>query len=274
MSSDSIAVGSALAPARRRALGQVFLSARWQLLAMLNWEIDPAVLEPFIPRGCELDFDGGKTFVSVVGFLFLDTRLLGIPVPLHRSFEEVNLRFYVRRISGGELRRGVAFIKEIVPRWTIAQTARLCYNEPYVALPMAHEVTGPASALTSSTGEEIRSRNGECSGRIAYRWRFDGRWNALELQYGGDLTPLAPGTHEEFIAEHHFGYCPQRDGSTVEYEVQHPPWHIWRAAAAMLDANIEALYGPRFTAVLTQPPTSAFLADGSAVVVMRPVRIG
>src|SRR5205085_6664081 len=99
MSSDTIAVGHTLAPAKARTVRGVFLSARWQLLAMLNWKIEPAILEPLVPRGCELDFHDGKTFISLVGFLFLDTRVLGVPVPLHRNFEEVNLRFYVRRTS-------------------------------------------------------------------------------------------------------------------------------------------------------------------------------
>src|SRR5687768_2327991 len=108
MSSGSIAVSAAAAaasPAKTRAAGPVFLSARWQALAMLNWEIDPAVLEPLVPQGTELDFHDGKTYVSMVGFLFLDTRVLGWPVPLHRNFEEVNLRFYLRRVAGDEIRR-------------------------------------------------------------------------------------------------------------------------------------------------------------------------
>jgi uncharacterized protein len=275
MSSDSIAVDQAFTQVRIRTLRRMFLSARWQLLAMLNWEIDPAILEPLVPPGCELDFHSGKTFVSLVGFLFLDTRVLGVPVPFHRNFEEVNLRFYVRR-RGGEQGRGVAFIKEIVPRWTIAQTARLCYNEPYVALPMAHEVTGPAGELCWPGGQEpaVRSRRESCGGKAAYRWRFDDRWNSIELQYMGERAPLVPGSHEEFIAEQYFGYCAQRDGGTIEYQVEHPPWNIWPAVAALLDVNVGAFYGPRFAAVLTQPPMSAFLADGSAVAVMRPRRIG
>src|SRR6476659_7093850 len=187
MSSDTIAVGSPVAPAKTRVVRPVFLSARWQLLAMLNWEIEPSLLEPFVPRGCELDFHHGKTFISLGGFRFLDTRIFGVPVPLHRNFEEVNLRFYVRRMSGREVRRGVAFIKEIVPRWAIAQTARWCYNEPYVALPMAHEMTGPALGFAVARGREaaVRSQNGEPCGKIAYRWKFDGRWNSIDVEYAG-----------------------------------------------------------------------------------------
>ena len=82
---------------------------------MLNYEVDPAILRPFVPAGCELDAWNGRTLVSMVGFRFLDTGVLGIPIPLHRHFDEVNLRFYVGRRPGDEWRRGVVFIKEIVP---------------------------------------------------------------------------------------------------------------------------------------------------------------
>src|SRR5688572_28860130 len=174
---------------------------------MLNWEIDPAVLGPLVPAGTELDFHEGRTFVSMVGFLFLDTRLLGLPVPLHRNFEEVNLRFYVRRQVAGEVRRGVAFIKEIVPKWAIAQTARWCYNEPYVALPMNHEITGPlrehiqASGRRQPPGNVALPTDSQPAGQVAYRWRFAGRWNSLSLDYAGAPAPLLAGSLEEFIAE-------------------------------------------------------------------------
>lgn len=281
MSSGSLAMNTTLAPATTKALRRVFLSARWHLLAMLNWQIEPELLAPFVPPGLELDFHERKTFISLVGFLFRDTRLLGLPVPGHCHFEEVNLRFYVRRVVDGEMRRGVAFLREIVPRWAIAQTARACYNEPYIALPMRHEVTGPAAKFASSPAcsenEESGARNQESgsrseeSGKVAYRWKLHGRWNSLQLEYAGPRFPLASGSHEEFIAEHYWGYCGQRRGGTVEYEVVHPRWSIWRTSHATLTCpSAAALYGPQFAEVLAEPPTSAFLADGSPVAVLRP----
>jgi uncharacterized protein YqjF (DUF2071 family) len=271
MSSGSLAVNPVAAIGRTKVVRRVFLTARWQLLAMLNWEVEPALVEPLVPHGTELDYHDGKTFVSLVGFLFRDTRVLGIPVPLHRNFEEVNLRFYVRRIVDGDIRRGVAFVKEIVPRWAIAQMARVCYNEPYVALPMRHEVSGPAAeaAGVGSRG----SGAGEDGGRVAYSWLFCSRWNSLEVQYAGAKTPLIAGSHEQFIAEHYWGYCGQRNGSTVEYQVEHPPWNIWPAVEAKIECDAAALYGAQFAQVLSQPSTSAFLADGSAIAVMKPTRI-
>jgi uncharacterized protein YqjF (DUF2071 family) len=287
MSSGSIAVNTAVAdsPGRTKAGRRVFLSARWQALAMLNWEIEPAILEPFVPAGTELDFHAGKTYVSMVGFLFLDTRVLGWPVPLHRNFEEVNLRFYVRRVVGGEVRRGVSFIKEIVPKWAIAQTARWCYNEPYIALPMRHEITGPLSrhaflgsrhaphGIHHAPRDDGSEMPADSRGCIRYQWRFANRWNSLALNYSGTSDPLVPGSLEEFIAEHYWGYCPQRDGGTVEYQVEHPPWQVWQGAELQFDCDIAALYTPRFAALLCQPPSGGFLADGSAVAVMSPLRI-
>ena len=102
---------------------------------MLNYVVDPALIERLVPVGTEIDYENGETFVSIVGFLFLDTRLLGVPIPLHRDFEEVNLRFYMRRKSADNWRRGVVFIRELVPRRAIALVARAFYGERYVAPP-------------------------------------------------------------------------------------------------------------------------------------------
>ena len=93
-----------------------FLTACWRHLVMLNFTADPALLEPYVPPGTQLDFHDGRTFLSIVGFRFLNTRILGIPIPFHTNFDEVNLRFYVRRETPAGPRRGVVFIREIVPR--------------------------------------------------------------------------------------------------------------------------------------------------------------
>jgi uncharacterized protein YqjF (DUF2071 family) len=224
---------------------------------MLNYEVEPQMLEPLVPRGTELDYFQGRTFISVVGFMFLDTRLLGLPIPFHRNFEEVNLRFYVRRRLESETRRGVVFVKELVPRWAIATVARWSYNEPYSALPMRHAIEQP--------NEQLKS--------VRYQWRVKGDWQGLQVDCEGQPQALAPGSQEEFIAEHYWGYCRQRNGSTVEYHVQHPPWRIHRATHAALDLAVAKFYGEPFSDVLSSPPTSAFVADGSNVVVGKPRRM-
>lgn len=238
---------------------RTFLSAEWRWLAMLNHRVDPSLLAPLVPAGTELDGWRGATFVSVVGFLFRRTRVLGVPIPFHRDFEELNLRFYVRRVVGGEIRRGVVFVKELVPRRAIATVARLVYNEPYRALPMRHRVD-----LDASTGDPAY---------VEYGWRLGGRSGRVSVVPRGPPAPIAAGSEEEFITEHYWGYTRQRDRSTVEYEVEHPRWRVWQVSESTLDADLEALYGADFARVLAGPPSSAFLADGSAVRVMRPVRL-
>jgi len=251
-----------------------FLSARWHALAMLNYAPDPAGHAPLVPRGTVLDSHDGRTYVSVVGFLFLGTRVLGLPIPFHRNFEEVNLRFYVRREVSGEVRRAVTFVKEIVPRWAIATTARWTYNEPYLALPMQHSVGGPAREFVRQTaGFSAASADRSSLSSVSYSWRFAGRWNSLWVRHQGESAALVDGSHEQFIAEHYWGYCPQRDGGTVEYRVVHPSWRVWQGADAQLDCDVAALYGPQFVPFLQGPPATAFVADGSEVAVMRPIRI-
>ncbi len=228
---------------------------------MLNYPIDASVLEPLAPRGTTVDTYQGVAYVSIVGFLFLQTRVLGVPVPWHRDFEEVNLRFYVRRFSGDDWRRGVVFVREIVPKAVIAAVARTVYNEQYLALPMAHRIDfsgGADPALPAS---------------VEYRWLVDERWNHVRATTGQAPRESAPGSLEEFITEHYWGYVRQRDGSTVEYEVEHPRWLVAPAETSELACNAAHLYGERFAQALTSAPKSAFIATGSNVAVYRGVRL-
>jgi uncharacterized protein len=242
------------APAKR------FLRAEWQALAMLNYEVDPAALAPYVPAGTEIDGWGGRVYVSMVGFRFLRTRVLGLAIPLHRDFDEVNLRFYVRRYAPDGLRRGVAFVKEVVPRTATAWVARAVYGERYVALPMRHEVALPDPAQPGT-------------GHASYGWRFGDAWQRLRVDVDGTAALPSLGSEAEFITEHYWGYARQRDGSTLEYRVEHPRWRVWRGAAGELECDVRAFYGERLAKALEQPPTSCFIAEGSEVTVTRGVRL-
>lgn len=228
-----------------------FLTAEWRHLLMLNYAIDPAVLAPYVPPGTELDYYQGTTFVSVVGFQFLKTRVMGVAIPWHRNFEEVNLRFYVRHRSSDGWRRGVVFVRELVPRWAIAAVARICYGEAYRALPMRHTLRVNPDGIF-----------------VEYEWRNGQRWESISAQ--GDGTPqlVHQGSIEEFITEHYWGYTGQRDCCT-EYQVEHPRWKVWRATRPILDAHVASLYGPPFVKSLSTPPVSTFIAEGSEVTVRR-----
>lgn len=237
---------------------RVFLTAAWQHLAMLNYEVEPRLLAPFLPDGTELDHYSGKVFVSVIGFRFLKTKLFGcLSIPMHSHFEEVNLRFYVRRRVRDEVRRGVVFIREMVPRRAIAFVARVFYNENYVALPMAHEIC----ALDDSQL------------RVAYRWRSGKVWSGISLETDGAPEVPAEGSVEQFITEHYWGYAAQPRGGCVEYRVGHPPWKVWRVRQSTFDGDGEKFYGKEIAGVLRGMPQSAFLAEGSVVTVMRGLRL-
>ena len=238
-----------------------FLTAQWKWLAMLNYEIDPSVLSKRVPRGTEIDYWNGRCYVSMVGFLFLDTKVLGLPVPFHRDFEEVNLRFYVRRNADDGWRRGVSFIKEIVPKFAIAAVAQIVYNENYVSTPMRRDIE------TEENGELKKN------GRVEYGWKWDDRWNSLSVRTAGDPQPMITGSEEEFIAEHYWGYSLQRDGGTVEYKVEHPKWRVWQVSEHSFDCDVEQLYGKEFVPFLSASPTSAFLAEGSLIAVYNGVRV-
>jgi uncharacterized protein YqjF (DUF2071 family) len=234
------------------AIGQTFLTAEWRSLVFLNYEVDSNLLRPFVPRGTELDFWSGMTFLSLVGFRFLNTKICGLRVPFHSDFNEVNLRFYVVRKVGLETRRGVVFIREIVPRRAIAFIAGAFYHEKYVALPMSHATVPTCGSAFS----------------IHYRWKPQNLWNAIQLESEGEFQEVEPGSEQKFITEHYWGYSSQPNGGSTEYEVVHPSWRTCLAKKAEFSGEVEELFGRQFAAVLQQPPTSAFLAEGSPVGVM------
>jgi len=235
----------------------VFLTAEWRYLAMLNYEVDLSVLRSLVPKGTELDERNGSHFISLVGFLFLDTHVLGVPAFFHRDFEEVNLRFYVRREMGGETRRGVVFVRELVALPLVAGAARLTYNEPYRTVPMQHTVVSTAGELQS----------------VEYRFGGPHDECRLAIHASGELKEIAPGSEEEFLTDRGWGYTRQRDGGTIEYRVVHSRWNVWPNAGSELDGPLAEFYDEPFASILSGAPASAFIADGSPVAVRLPERI-
>ena len=235
-------------------MSRPFLTAEWRYLVMLNYDITPDVLVPLLPRHTAIDLWRGRALVSVVGFRFVKTRVGGIaPLLLHQQFEEVNLRFYVRReLPDGTVRRGVTFVRELVPKALVATVARIVYNEPYRALPMRSEAPDEAT---------------DAPGRVAYEWLLDGRWQRVAATaVGGPLLP-ASDSEATFISEHYWGYGRLKDGRTAEYEVTHPRWRVWDATSPEFTGDAAALYGREFVYALSRPPSSALVAEGSAVAV-------
>ncbi|HUQ99313.1 MAG TPA: DUF2071 domain-containing protein [Gemmatimonadaceae bacterium] len=234
-----------------------FLTADWRYLAMLHYEVEPAVLASLVPKGTELDDRDGHHYIGLVGFLFLDTRIFGLPALFHQNFEEVNLRFYVRRDVGGERRAGVTFIREMVPLTFVSEAARLTYNEPYRTVPMQHALA-------------------ETNGRLhSVEYLFGGQRDQCRfaLHADGPAREIQPGSQEEFFSERGWGYTVQRDGGTIEYRVKHERWRVWPNARWELVGELASFYDPPFADIISGEPSSAFIADGSSVSVYLPQRI-
>jgi len=231
-----------------------FLKAEWNNLAMFNYAVEPSLLQPFVPLGTELDGFEGRTYVSLIGFEFNRTRVCGIAVPFHRSFEEVNLRFYVKRAA----RRGVVFIRELVPKYAVAAIARRAFGEKYSCVPMSHRV----SARKEDGAIEAEYSWGPARNRCRMRLVAEG---ASHLPGDGSLA--------QFITEHYWGYAAQRDGGSLEYEVQHPQWPVREAQSAEFWGDSSCFYGPVFAMLLSGAPDSGFFVEGSPVTVFKGARI-
>lgn len=230
------------------------LAAAWRRLVMLNFEVDPAALAPLVPRGTELDDFEGATYASIVGFMFLDSRLFGLPIPFHHSFEEVNLRFYVRRRADDGWRRAVVFVRELAPKRCVSWVARTFYGEHYVTVPMAHGMD------EHETDADAPPR------RVEYAWIHRCRPGRVVATCDADAwTTPAAGSLAEFIVEHYWAYTALPRGRTREYRVAHPRWHVAPAASASFSANVANLYVGAFAPFLSKPPASALLVDGSPV---------
>ena len=225
-----------------------FLDAEWRKLIMANYLVEPALLQPYIPAKTEPDTWQGNTYISLVGFMFRETKVMGIKVPYHINFPEVNLRFYVRYKENNEYKRGVVFIKEIVPKPAISYIANTLFHERYVTLPMKHHTHLNDNRL-----------------HVGYQWKHKKRWNSLEVVAGKEGLSLAGGSEEEFITEHFWGYSAINKNKTGEYKVAHPRWEIYPVQQYSINCNFGELYGSDFTILSDQTPCSVFLAEGSPI---------
>jgi len=227
-----------------------FITSEWRKLVLVNYTVDPALLKNYLPYGTEMDLWEGKCYLSLVGFMFLNTKVLGLKIPYHTNFEEVNLRFYVKRKVRGEWRRGVVFIKEIVPKRTITYIANHLYNENYETLPMKHHWK-----------EKAHSRV------IEYAWEKNSKWQFVRLIAELNSSEIEPGCETEFITEHYWGYAKVNDKKTNEYEVTHPRWMKYEVLDHLVDVDFGLTYGNSFNMLNTMDPTSVMLAEGSTITV-------
>lgn len=227
-----------------------FLKAEWRKLAIANYVINPAVLAKYIPPGTELDLWNGNCYVSLVGFMFKNTKLLGLKIPFHVNFEEVNLRFYVKRFENGTWKRGVVFIKEIVPKPALAFIANSIYKEHYETMPMLHK-------WEENDTERI----------VTYQWKKNKQWQSFKII--ADLAPskIEENSETEFITEHYWGYSKVNENVTNEYEVTHPKWQQYNLKSAEIKVDFGLVYGNDFEFLNNLKPESVMLAEGSEITV-------
>lgn len=227
-----------------------FLHAAWEKLAIANYWVDSSILRPFVPLGTELDLWQGKCYVSLVGFMFLNTRLMGVKVPFHVDFEEVNMRFYVKRFDGAQWKRGVVFIKEFVPKPALAWVANTIYGEHYAVAKMRHQWNLAADSL-----------------EVSYGWKWQGKWQTIFLNASPVAVQMEQGSEVEFITEHYWGYVRINDHLSYEYEVTHPKWAHYPVKEFSIQVDFGKVYGPAFAALSDHRPVSVMLAEGSDITV-------
>ena len=229
----------------------VFLKAKWEDIIMANYEIDPDVLQPFLPKGVTLDLFDGKAYVSLVGFMFKKTKLFNIPIPWFGSFEEINLRFYVKRVEpDGQIKRGVVFINETIPYPIVAWMANKLYKEHYTVVPTKHLIEA----------------NGQLK-KIQFDWKLDAKWNSISVECETESSPMIANSFEQFIFEHYYGYTKIDEQQTEEYQLQHPSWMTHKVLDYSIDCDFTAMYGNSFSVLNHCKPTAVFIAKGSDVAI-------
>ncbi len=227
----------------------LFLKAKWENIIMVNYEIDPEILLPFIPKGVELDLFDGRCYISLVGFMFKNTKLFNVPIPFFGNFEEINLRFYVKRIEENNIiKRGVVFINETIPYPIVAWVANKLYNENYTVVPTKHKIV---------TENRIK--------KVNFEWLINQKWNSIEVTSSIASQKMKPNSLESFIYEHYYGYTKIDENKTEEYKLQHPSWKISDVVDSEINCDFEAMYGKSFSILNQIKPAAVFIADGSAV---------
>jgi uncharacterized protein YqjF (DUF2071 family) len=229
---------------------KVFLKAKWENIIMANYQIEPELLLPFLPKGVSLDLHQGKAYVSLVGFLFKNTKLFNVPIPFFGSFEEINLRFYVVKKEGNELKRGVVFINATIPYRLVAWIANKLYKENYTVVPTKHQL------ISSSETNHIK-----------FEWLLQKKWNSIAVDFDSKAESMKTDSLEKFIYEHYYGYTKINELQTEEYQLKHPSWKTHKITNYKIDCDFEAMYGKSFSILNQTQPSAVFIAEGSDVAI-------
>jgi uncharacterized protein len=228
-----------------------FLKAEWRKLVMFNYGIDPTLIQHLVPPHTKMDFWNNTCYVSLVGFMFENTRVKGFKIPFHIHFEEINLRFYVQ-YEDPQMgpKRGVVFIKEIVPKRMISFVANTLYRENYITLPMKNKRHVENNLV-----------------HVEYGLKKSKTWYHFGVTAKNSPEELVNLSETEFITEHFWGYAKWNEKSTNEYEVGHPRWLTYPVVDHTIDFDFGKIYGPEFSFLTTTKPISIYLAEGSEIFV-------
>ena len=226
----------------------LFLKANWEDIIMANYEINPDILLPFLPKGVEIDLPHNKCYVSLVGFMFKNTKIFNIPIPKFGTFEEINLRFYVFKKENNKIKRGVVFINETIPYPVVAWVANKLYKEHYSVVPTKH---------TKEIFEDTQS--------IKFEWEKEKKWHSIAVTSSNHPESMKKDSLEQFIFEHYFGYTKVNDHKTEEYKLQHPSWKTRKVIDHKIACDFEVMYGKTFAVLNKTEPEGVFIADGSSV---------
>ena len=225
---------------------KTLLTAYWTNLLAATFEADETLLNKFLPRGTELNTWHGKYLISIVAFMFSKPAILNISAPFYRSFEEINLRFYVRYKENDQWKKGVVFIKEIAPARIIGLTAGWLYQENFIYLPLKHKFYA----------------NNKCQ-YISYSCKVKNQWGHLNMVCSSKDNEPGSERVQTFVRDHYWGYTKKSNNNTAEFLIEHRLWKIYQATDYDLNLNIGEIYGKDFTDLFLQKPISVILMDGS-----------
>jgi uncharacterized protein len=225
----------------------LYLSAEWRKILLINYVVDPEILLPYLPPRTEFDLYEGKCLVSLAGFVFQNLKFLEIPIPYHQKFEEFNLRFYVVYKQNGQILRGVVFIREYVPKRFFKVLANAFAHEKYECYSMKHSIEEQDDLM------------------VSYSFKVKENWNSVSAAAKTNPIIIEPGSLEDFIAEHYYGYNKWTSKVTLEYQLGHPRWSFYPLKSFSVDCRFEDYYPQEFLPFLYREAHSAQLIEGSAV---------
>ena len=233
------------------------LTCEWRKLAFANYIVPPEILEKYLPAYTKLDYFNGNCFVSLVGFQFQNVQIAGIKVPLHTNFEEINLRFYVKRFDGAQWKKGTVFISEIADKTALSTMANSIFHENYQTLPTKQEV---------EEGDEFL--------KTRYSWLHDEEWQHIEVKSTTIASPMARDSEEEFLLHRLWGYGKHSEKETNEYHFSHPSWHTYGVQEFSIKVDFTRVFGSEFNILSSAIPHSVMLAEGSSVSAEGRTKIG